>query len=266
VAAVSGPGLSGQEALAEILGAADIPLISLSARGSVADAAPGTWLRLVAPVEVQAMALASTSTELKAARLGICVLAAPTDGSAYGRTVARTLAREAGAQEVTNVAGVEEAGCGVVTWTGDAVGGARLATSLAGLDAPPRLVGGVALREPIFLEEAGPAAEGARSVCSCTDVSTSLDLAAQRFIQDFQSEYGSPPGPYAVESWDAAHLLLRGLRESGGGRVELAGWLAALSAFDGLVGRTVLEGGELADPSAAMRIYRLDGGRWVLDA
>jgi ABC-type branched-subunit amino acid transport system substrate-binding protein len=263
VAAVAGPGLTGQETIASILGVAEVPLLSLSAHGSATGAPPGTWLRLVAPVQAEAVALASTSTGLKAARLGICVVAVPTTGSAFGPAAERILVRETGATEVTDVAGVEDAGCGVVVWTGDAAGAARFATALAGLDAAPRLVGGVALREPIFLEEAGPAAEGARSICSCTDVSTSLALAAQRFIQDFQSEHGSSPGPFAVEAWDAAHLLLRGLGESGGSPAELAGWLAAVSAFDGLVGRYVLRDGELADPTASMRVSRVDGGRWV---
>jgi hypothetical protein len=266
VAAIAGPGLSGQETLAEILGRATIPFLSLSSRGSVPDAPPGTWLRLVAPVDTEAIALASTVLELKAARLGICVAGSPTDGSTYGRTVARTLGRMADPSEVTNVAGVQEAGCGVVVWTGDASGGARLAAAVAGLEPPPLIAGGVSLREPIFLEEAGTASEGARSLCSCTDVSTSLDLAAQRFVQGFQSEYGSPPGPYAVEAWDGAHLLLRGLREVGGGREDLAAWLAAIASFDGLGGTYRLEAGELADPPTSMRAYRVEGGRWVLEA
>lgn len=263
VGAIAGPDLSGQAALGETLGRAGVPVLSLSGRDSASDAAPGTWLRLVAPVEAQAIALARTATSLKHARLGICLVAGPADGSVFARTVARSIAVSVDAIDVADMDDIEAAGCRVVAWTGDAEGGARLAAALIDFEAPPWLIGGATLRDPVFLEEAGLGAEGAWSLCSCADVSTSLELAAQRFIQDFQSEYGSPPGPYAVEAWDGAHLLLRGLRETEG-RQALADWLAGTTVFEGLGGTYSLREGELADPAASMRAYRVDGGRWIL--
>lgn len=266
IAAFAAPNLADQAALAERLGPAGIPLLSLSARSTVDSAVPGTWLRLVAPVEDQATALARAATSLNAARRGVCVMSSPSDGSVYSRRILRSIGDSAVLAEVTDVAEAGEAGCGVVVWTGDAAGGARIAVGLTELEDPPRFVGGAPLLEPGFLQDAGAGAEGARSLCSCADVSTSLDLAAQRFIQDFQSEFGSPPGPFAVEAWDAAHVLLRGLREAGASREAIVAWLAGTTAFAGLGGRYALRGGELADPAGSMRVYSVDGGRWILVA
>jgi ABC-type branched-subunit amino acid transport system substrate-binding protein len=263
VAAIAAPDLGGQAELAAGLAQAEVPLVSLSARGSVSDMPAGTWLRLVAPLRAQAAALADAAASLRAARRGICVAAAPADGTVYARTVRRALPADL---PVTDVAGADEAidaGCGVVVWPGGALGGAELAIGLAAANDPPAMIGGPALQDPEFLERAGETAEGAVSLCSCAEVSTSLDLAAQRFIQDYQSEFGSPPGPYAVEAWDAGHLVARALREAGPDRADLMAWLAGASSLDGLGGPYAMSGGELADPAAAIRRSRVEGGRWV---
>jgi ABC-type branched-subunit amino acid transport system substrate-binding protein len=264
VAAIAAPGLAGQSALVAELAAEDVPLISLSGRGSVGAAPPGTWVRIVAPLDALAGALAATVSALPPSRSVVCFVAAPPDGTTFARTVRRSLPPDL---EIVGVEGPDaaaEAGCGVAIWTGDAAGGADLAAALArtGPDAPV-LVGGPALRDPRFLELAGEAAEGAISVCSCADVSTSLELAAQRFIQDYQSEHGTPPGPYAVEAWDASHLVIAGLREAGRERSDLTAWLATRSQVEGLGGPYAIVAGELADPWSSVRRFRVRGGRWL---
>jgi ABC-type branched-subunit amino acid transport system substrate-binding protein len=264
VAAIAAPDLSGQAELVARLSVAGVPTISLSGRGSVGSVRPGTWVRLVAPVDAQARVLAETVPTLRRSRSGVCVAAAAPDGTTFARTVVRSLPDDLGIADVRGPAAVDQAGCGVVVWAGDAVQGAELALALRSpVERAPILVGGHALRDPRFLALAAGAAEGAISACSCADVSTSLDLAAQRFIQDYQSEFGSPPGPYAVEAWDAARMVVRGLRAAGAGRDGLTGWLAGQSELDGLGGSYAFSSGELADPESRVRVYRLSGGRWL---
>jgi eukaryotic-like serine/threonine-protein kinase len=260
VGAIADPGVGGQAELATALGAIEVPLVSLSRRGAVTDAPPGTWLRLVAPLRVEAESLARAAASLRAARRGICAVAAPSDGTVFARAIRSSLPAHA---EVADAAETVASACGVVVWPGDAAGGATLATGLAGAGAAPVLIGGPALRDPEFLELAGEAAEGAISICSCAEVSTSLELAAQRFVQEYQAEVGSPPGPYAVEAWDAGHLLARALREAGPARADVVAWLAGLSELDGLAGSYAVANGELADPASAVRRFRVAGGRWV---
>jgi ABC-type branched-subunit amino acid transport system substrate-binding protein len=159
-----------------------------------------------------------------------------------------------GADDVTS------ARCGVVVWSGDGRGAAAIAV---GLDADVRLIGGPGLRDGDFIEDAGASAEGALSVCSCADVSNSLDLAARRFIQTFQSENGTAPGPYALEAWDAARMIIVGIDAAGPSRGELASWLSGVTRFDGLATSYRWMGGELVSPSTFIRTYEVVGGRWV---
>ena len=263
VAAISAPELPGQRAILERLAAAGVPILSLSARQRVDGASPGTWLRLVAPDRVQAQVLAATVASLRRAREGVCVVAPPPDGTRYASTVLRSLPEDVEATEVSDAAGARDAGCGIAVWAGDAIGGADLAIALATLEPRPLLVGGPALRDAAFLDLAGEAAEGAISLCSCADLSTSLELEAQRFIQDYQSEYGRPPGPSAAEAWDAAQLVIRALREGATGREELLDRVGRVTEYRGLAGSYSFSGGELSDPWSAIRRARVAGGRWI---
>jgi branched-chain amino acid transport system substrate-binding protein len=162
---------------------------------------------------------------------------------------------------VTGPDDVTTAGCGVVVWTGDGAGAVAITV---GLDADVRLIGGPGLRDADFIEDAGAAAEGALAVCPCADVSNSLDLAARRFIQTFQSENGTAPGPFALEGWDAARAIVTGLDAAGPSRTELASWLGGLARFDGLGSSYRWVDGELVSASTHVRTYEVVGGRWVL--
>jgi ABC-type branched-subunit amino acid transport system substrate-binding protein len=265
VAAFAAPDLAEQAAIAEILSSADVPLLSLSARGGVEDAPPGTWLRFVPPLRVQARALAKAAASLHAARRGVCLASPPQDGTVVAATVRRALPDDVEVAEAAGAVEVAEVGCGVVVWTGTAEGAAELVRALQPVDGRrPILVGGAGIHGREYVELAPDRSEGSISLCPCADVGTSLDLAAQRFVQDYQSEYGSPPGPFAVEGWDAAQLLARVLRAAGPARSALVTALSGVTRFEGLAGRYAFAGGELADPMAAIRRYRVDGGRWVL--
>lgn len=262
VAAVAAPDLPGQAELVAELALAGVPLLSLSGRGIVAEPPDGGWLRLVAPVRTQAAVLADTVAGLRRAREGVCVVEAPADGTVLARAVVRSLARDFAVAEAEGAAEVGEAGCEVVLWAGDLIGGAELAASLAAIEPhPPVLVGGPAVRDPRF----PGLAEGAEAiaVCSCADLSTSLDLSAQRFIQDFQTEYGRPPGPYAVEAWDTAQLVLAALAEGEPSRASVWARIAVTRELPGLGGPYTFDHGELADPASFVRVYRVRGGRWL---
>jgi ABC-type branched-subunit amino acid transport system substrate-binding protein len=260
VAAIAAPHLGAQEALARGLG--EVPLLTLSAGGDLIDLEPGTRVRFVAPVRDQAIALANLALSRPRSRRGVCLAPAAADGARFDGFVTRALDPEADPIGASDADAVLAAGCGVVVWTGEGIGGAGLVLDLDGTTIA--VVGGSGLLDADFIEDAGSSAEGVLSVCSCADVSTSLDLVAQRFIQDYQSEYGSPPGPFAVEAWDAAHLLLQTLREPTPSRTAVANSIAETSSFDGLGGTYRFEGGELARPGASIRIYRVEGGRWIL--
>jgi branched-chain amino acid transport system substrate-binding protein len=268
IAAFAGPNLDGLGGLVEVLATEGVPVLSLSARAPVEGAAPGTFFRFVAPLAVQASSLAEGVTALRRSDGDVCLVLPSTDETRYSKEVREALSPDLRVFEEGMEGDVLEAPsleCGTIVWTGDGVGGAALAVSIE--DAPPPspiLIGGPGLRETDFLGEAGTAAEGVFAFCSCADVSTALGLGAQRFIQDYQSEFGTPPGPYAVEAWDAAHMLIEALDGSEASRDGLVARLASTPRFEGLGRAYAFAGGELTQPGDAVLLYRVEGGRWTV--
>jgi branched-chain amino acid transport system substrate-binding protein len=257
VAAIAAPGLPDQQPIADALDG--MPFLSLSDRGAMLgeDLA---WLRFVAPLRDLATRLGRLAESHRSSHRGVC-LAEADELDPLARYTRRSLSSDVNVTSAKGADDVTSARCGVVIWSGDGLGAAAIAV---GLDADVRLIGGPSLRDGDFIEDAGASAEGALSVCSCADVSNSLDLAARRFIQTFQSENGTAPGPYALEAWDAARMIIGGIDAAGPSRGELASWFSGVTRFDGLAGSYSWTDGELVSPSKFIRTYEVVGGRWVL--
>jgi hypothetical protein len=258
VAAIGAPDLPEQRTIAEAL--RGTPFLSLSDRGA-AFGDGGAALRFVARLPDLATRLAGLAESLRASRQGVCILPTFPDADALARYTRRSLSPGVRVTSANGADDVTSRRCGVVVWSGDGLGAAAIAV---GLDADVRLIGGPSLRDGDFIEDTGASAEGTLSVCSCADVSSSLDLAARRFIQTFQSENGTAPGPYALEAWDAARMLITGVDAAGPSRGELASWFSGVTRFDGLAGSYSWTNGELVSPSTFIRTYEVVGGRWVL--
>jgi hypothetical protein len=230
-----------------------LPVVSLSGLVPATDAGA----RLVPPIGTTARALAQTVRNVP------CILSEDPPPDPLSTLVADRSGRPAGAIDVAEVsAAVSERGCGTVVWTGGPDAGADVAAALEGTDV--RMVGGDRLLDFDFLAEAGASGEGVRAFCPCADVSTSTAFAARRFIQDYQSAFGSAPAAYSVEGWDAGHLVRRAVREVAPTRQEVGTWLGGVAAHQGLAGTYRLGAdGELLDPGTTVRIYRVVGGRWL---
>ena len=255
VGAIVSPDVVGQAAVVSRL---QVPVLSLSSRDRVEGRHPGTWIRLVPPVDVLGRAAGAwVAPDIAADPL--CVSPGD-DGSRF----ASAAASASGAKHVEpsiSPGEVTAQTCGAVVWAGDVDAAIELVSSLG--RPRPTVVGGPTIRDPRFVREAGPAANGTLSVCGCADLSTSLSLRAQRFVQVFQSEYGLSPGPGAVEAWDGARLLVRALAGVTT-PADLASALAEVRAFDGLGGRyEIAPDGELSNAQAHVYRYRVEGGRWV---
>jgi hypothetical protein len=236
---------------------ADLPVVSLSGLGQ--GDGRQAWIRLVAPLTTVADALAA---RLK--RDHPCVLAEDPAPDPLFDILAERLPRATAATidpaAATEVAAV--AGCTTVIWAGGPDGGAAAARILR--SAGVTFIGADRLLDPDFLAGAGTEAEGSFALCACSTVSTSTELAARRFIQDYQSQHGVAPGPYAVEAWDAAHVILRALADGETTRSQVAGSLKQVTEVEGLEGTHRLgDDGEPLDPRALLRLYVVLGGRWI---
>ena len=253
VGVVVAPGVNGDDAELDT----DLPILSLSGLG--AGDGRRAWIRMVAPLATTAHTLAA-----RLRRSSACVLSEDPPPDPLYRLLSEALpgatARAVDPPAAASVAG--EAGCDVVIWAGGPTAGGEAVRALQRLDVA--FIGGDRLLDPDFLSTAGSAAEGAVALCACASVSTSTELAARRFIQDYQSEHGVAPGAFAVEGWDAAHLILRAGGEGRITRAQVAGSLGGLTTVDGLEGtRRFRADGEPLEPRALLRLYRVEGGRWV---
>jgi branched-chain amino acid transport system substrate-binding protein len=276
VAVIGAPFLDGQAALGDALAAEGVPWVALSDRGAeLGRLGWPAFRRFVQDEGRVGHAIATSVDGLADAASGVCLLGDGSPGSVALLAAVRAaldapvllraaVADDAPGQIAEGVAAVGGAGCGAVVWGGDAGAGAELRRALvdAGLDGA--FVGGDRMKSPAFLDAVGPAGRGSIATCPCVDLSTSTDLAALRFIQDYQAEFGLPPGPYAAEAWDAARLLIQALRGGADGREGVAAALAATLGYEGLAGSYRFgDGGDLTPGSMPVRRYRDAGGRWI---
>jgi len=275
LAVIAAPFLFEQGSIGAILAEAGIPTVSLSTLNTgLSTHGWTTWFRAVADRSREASAVASFIRGLGAARRGVCVSG---DGGTASNGMARTVAADLERlvvlrQTLTSedepsslAASVRRAGCGVVFWGGfsDRAAAIRLELDRAGSERVI-LVGADGMKDETYLETAGAAGEGTVVSCSCVDLTTSTPLAAQRFIQDYQFEHGSPPGAYAAEGWDVARLFVAAFRSGAASRGEIVEFLGSLTGFEGLANTyTFGDDGELADASALVHLYRDEGGRWI---
>lgn len=274
VAAIGAPFLYGQLALGERLDAAGLPFVTLSANGPdlAANGWEG-WFRAVASIDHEAAAIRDWLDASGFAADDVCLAGDASAGAAPfvhavaarldGRPATRVrIGPEVGVPDLTEQ--VRRARCGILVWGGDGEAGGIVVAALAGGHGAPVVVGGSNLRDPAFADTAGRAARGAQSAASCTDLTTETWLAAQRFIQDYQSQFARPPGPCAVEAWDVTRWLLRGIAAGAVTRAALLEELRKQTPFDGLGGMYDFgSDGEPAAGAAAVVVSRLEAGRWV---
>ncbi|MBI3649195.1 MAG: ABC transporter substrate-binding protein [Actinobacteria bacterium] len=272
VAAVAAPFWSEPDAVGEVLDRAGLLTFGLSTLGAPSQAWGGR-VRLVAPQAILVQSMAAYLRGSEGGAGGVCLVG---DGSAYGSALARDLGAALGGDvpyhtaihegdEGTGaaVAGIRQAGCASVAWAGFATGAAALRVALrgAGLGDVPTVAPDAAKTDS-YLTTAGPAGEGTVVACACVDLSTSTELKAEVFIHDFQSEFGTPPGSYVAEAWDAAGMLLGLLRAGARTRRDIRAAIGASGPYSGLARTYTFDGsGEIDRPEVALFVDR--GERWA---
>jgi branched-chain amino acid transport system substrate-binding protein len=278
VGAIGAPSLTEREqsAAGDLLDRGGLPTLTLSPLGpNLSNRGWTAWRRTVADVTMEGRAIAAFVDSVRSSRRGACVLGDGSSGSksllgavaasTTSRVVLRwhTAATESGSLRVARA--VSKAECGVVVWGGSSATGAlvRLALHEAGA---PRIsfVGGDAMKDPVYLTVAGRAGLGTVVACPCADLSTATDLASQRFIQDYQADFGVPPGAFSAEAWDAAGMFVRAIRQGAATRSEVLASMWDVDRFQGRAGTYEFEpDGDLAPGTARVNLFRDEGGRWI---
>jgi branched-chain amino acid transport system substrate-binding protein len=260
VAAIVWPGGTDASALRA---ADDLAVVDLS---PVGDPGSGSWSRLVDTDRAQAEALAGLVEGHKACLAGddgergaslVEAVSAELDGRGVDVRVQELVS--AGLDSYSSlVAVLEEQGCHTLVWTGGAV---EAATILEEAGGALKILGSDRLINEGFPESAGDAADGTVATCPCGDISSSTDLEVQRFVQEYQSRYGTAPSAYAAEGWDAAQLVMDAIAAVGQDRTAIADALRPPFDTTGLL-RTYHVGGD-GESRPGVVAEQVRGGTWA---
>jgi hypothetical protein len=276
-AAVIAPWTAPPAGAIDLLAAHGLPVVSLSWAWGPPSEGDGLWLSLAAGQAREAVLLLSTA-DVAPEGATLCLAGDAHLTSRALLATAEELARAAGDPDVAmagTVAGgdvpiaapvadrIEDAGCPVLAWTGGTAGAEAV---LSRLPADPALVVGTSR---IGTDDGLALATDGRDVitaCACVSVNLSLEPEHMRFVHDLQAASGAPPGPYAVEAYDAGRFLL-GL-VTGAGSADLREVLVAAleepPEIPGLAGNYRFEpDGSRAPDTIRGEAWRAVGSRWL---
>jgi hypothetical protein len=280
VAAVVAPWTSPPDGAIELLAERGVPVVTLSwAWGPPRDEGDdGQWLSLATGRAHEAVILLTGGADATPEGGTLCVagddhvtsreLLATTED--LGRAVGDPGVVAAGVVAAADpavtaeavAARIEDARCPVLIWIG---GTTALTPVLDAVPDPPSVIATSRMKTDDGLDVAASGVD-VRAVCACTDVSLSMEPDRQRFVHDLQAESGSPPGPFALEAYDAGRLLVELMKEAEGEdpRRRLATALGGLTRFQGLDARYRFEpDGSRAPGSVEMGRWRAAGSRWL---
>jgi branched-chain amino acid transport system substrate-binding protein len=112
-----------------------------------------------------------------------------------------------------------------------------------------------------FIEAAGAtAAEGAQVTCACKLATPEDPGALGQFAKNYQTRWNTAPGTYSTEGYDAANLLIRGIREGKTTRRALLDYVETLSSYEGAGKRIEFEpNGNIK--ATGVFVYEVKSGR-----
>jgi Periplasmic binding protein len=275
VAAVIAPWTAPPEGAIELLAADGVPVVSFSWAWGPPEEDAGLWISFVADRAREAVILLSAAKDLASDDAALCLagddrvtsrallMTAGELGEAAGDpelVLPGLVASERAATADAVAARIRDARCPTLLWIG---GATDVVSVLSSIEDPPSIVGTSRMKTDGGLAVASSGIM-VRTVCGCVDVSLSTEPRLQRFVHDLQSESGAPPGPFAVEAYDAGKLLIGLLEGENGTREALAGALEDLSRFRGLVEAYIFEpAGWRAPASLDAGAWGAAGSRWL---
>lgn len=127
----------------------------------------------------------------------------------------------------------------------------------AGIEAP--FVGGDGLYGSDFPKAAGEGGEGAIVTCPCLPA----EEAEGSFAEDFEAEYGTAPGAYAAEGFDAMNIFLEGIKEGNTDRASLLEWVNNYSGTGVTKEYEFDEKGDVAEDKVVIWAYKIENGALV---
>ncbi|MFJ8578758.1 branched-chain amino acid ABC transporter substrate-binding protein [Micromonospora sp. NPDC093277] len=259
VIGVVGPAFSGEsEAADPLFSEAGLVHISASAtRPSLSEQGWKTFFRSVGNDNAQGPAAAKyIKDELKSEKVFVI-----DDQSAYGMGLADEVKKALGGAVIgedkvqgggkqTEFSGtvtkVKASGATAVFFGGYYTEGGLIRKALTNAGIKATLVGADGMKDPAFIDGASKeAAEGTIFTCPCLPASE----VKGTFPADYKAEFGVDPGTYSDNAFDAANILLAGIKAGKTSRSDLLAFVKGYTG-EGVVGSyKFTDTGEL-DPSA----------------
>lgn len=205
------------------------------------------WIFSLAPGDHQFARPLADAISRKAADAGFVLITATDHGSrqaarellnaleAIDRFPTRQLAFAPGATDFSaQLTGVRESEPAAVVLLADAVDSAAFVRALRKADEEVPIFGGPATGRRVFLERAGPNAEGIVFPMLWDPVQ--VGAPADEFRQRFVERWGAEPDYAAAHTYDAMNILIAAVREAGLNRVRIRDAIRERSPFDGATG------------------------------
>ncbi|MEV4809930.1 branched-chain amino acid ABC transporter substrate-binding protein [Micromonospora avicenniae] len=136
----------------------------------------------------------------------------------------------------------------------------RKQLTAAGVTAP--LVAGDGVNDPAYITSAGQAAaEGTILTCPCQPATE----ARGTFVEEFKALNGTDPGTYSDTAYDAANILLAGIKAGKTSRESLLEFVKSYSGEGVAASYKFVEGGELDPAQVKVWAFKVQGGKVVPD-
>ncbi|GIJ23953.1 branched-chain amino acid ABC transporter substrate-binding protein [Micromonospora lutea] len=272
---VVGPAFSGEsEAANPLFSEAGLVHVTPSAtRPSLADQGWKTFVRTVGNDLSQGPAAANyIKNVLKAEKVFVV-----DDQSAYGAGLADEVKKVLGAAVVgsdkvqgdgkqsdfsATVTQVKSSGATAIYYGGYYAEAGLIRKQLTAAGVTATLVAGDGVNDPSYITGAGAAAaEGDVLTCPCMPASET----GGTFAEDFKALHGSEPGTYSDTAYDAANILLQGIKAGNTDRAKLLEFARGYTGQGVAANYKFTENGDLAPEAVRVWAYVVKDGKIVPD-
>ncbi|WP_412538052.1 branched-chain amino acid ABC transporter substrate-binding protein [Longispora sp. K20-0274] len=268
VIGVVGPSFSGESKAADgKLSDNGVPIITVATNPSLSTKGWKTFHRILGNDATQGPAAARYLRDtLKAQKLFVV-----DDTSEYGKGLADEVKKTVppvGAGTTSKgqtdfsalITQIRASGADAVYYGGYYAEAGPLLKQLRGQGLKAAFVAGDAVKDDKFVESAGKeAAEGAILTCPCVPP----DKSGGTFAAEFKKAFGSEPGTYAAEAYDAATIYVAGVKAGKTTRKDMEAFVDAYTGKGVTTTFAFTPQGELDLSAVAVWAYRVEAGKIV---
>ena len=136
----------------------------------------------------------------------------------------------------------------------------RLAKQLKDAGVNAVFVSGDGVLDPGFIQAGGAGAEGAQLTCACKLATEDAAGELGTFAKAFKKQINKDPGTYATEGYDAAKLLIEGIKKGNTTRQKLRDYVNNIGTYKG-AGKDIAFEANGNIKAGGVFVYEVKGGK-----